>query len=226
MALFDLEQVAKEYPMGGETVHALDGLDLQIHKGDYMAILGPSGSGKSTLMHLLGFMDRPTRGTIRFDGEDVSSLSPNKRAWFRANSLGFVFQSFNLLPRLSVLDNVLLPVSYSRTEQPTKKEDAQRALDRVGMSHRGGHRPGQLSGGERQRVAIARALINRPKLILADEPTGNLDSENVAKTIELFEELVNEGQTFVMVTHDLEIAGHAKRVVHMLDGKITKETGR
>jgi putative ABC transport system ATP-binding protein len=226
MSLLELEQVVKEYPMGGESVYALNGVDLTIESGDYLAILGPSGSGKSTLMHLLGFMDRPTQGSIRFDGQEVSSISPAKRAWYRANRLGFVFQSFNLLPRLSVVDNVLLPATYARSERPATKGDAMVALERVGMGHRAGHRPGQLSGGERQRVAIARALINKPRLILADEPTGNLDSENVAKTIELFEELVTEGQTFVMVTHDLNVAEHARRVVHMLDGKVRKETRR
>jgi len=226
MSLLELKQVAKEYPMGGEIVRALDGVDLIIEEGDYMAILGPSGSGKSTLMHLLGFMDRPTSGSMSFDGQEVSSISSSKRAWFRANRLGFVFQSFNLLPRLSVVDNVLLPASYGRSESPATKEDAITALERVGMKHRAGHRPGQLSGGERQRVAIARALINKPRLILADEPTGNLDSKNVQRTIELFEELVAEGQTFVMVTHDLEIAEHARRVIHMLDGRVRKETQR
>ena len=224
MRLLELNQIVKAYPMGGEIVRALDGVDLTIHQGDYIAILGPSGSGKSTLMHLLGFMDRPTEGTMHFDGKDVSSISSSERAWYRANRLGFVFQSFNLLPRLSVVDNVLLPTSYSRSGKSMTKKDALRALERVGLQHRGEHRPVQLSGGERQRVAIARALINQPKVILADEPTGNLDSENVAAHDCAFEELVDEGQTFVMVTHDLEVASHARRVIHMLDGKVRKET--
>jgi putative ABC transport system ATP-binding protein len=226
MGLLDLKNVVKEYPMGEGRVRALDGVDLEIEEGDYLAILGPSGSGKSTLMHLLGFMDRPSAGLIHFDGQDVSAISSSRRAWYRANRLGFVFQSFNLLPRLSVVDNVLLPASYARTDRPATKSEAMAALERVGMEHRSGHRPGQLSGGERQRVAIARALINKPRLILADEPTGNLDSENVARTINLFEELVGEGQTFVLVTHDLGVAEHAHRVVHMLDGKVRKETRR
>lgn len=226
MAVFELEDVHKNYRMGSETVRALDGIALAIEPGDFAAILGPSGSGKSTLMHVLGFMDRPSSGQIRFEGKNVSRVSKDRQAWYRANRIGFVFQTFNLLPRLSVVENVLLPVSYSRTKMPDKRERALAALERVGMAHRAGHIPSQLSGGERQRVSIARALINKPSIILADEPTGALDSKNVVKILDLFEELVAEGQTLVMVTHDNEVAGHAHRQVRMRDGKIEEDVRR
>lgn len=223
MSLIKLREVEKHYRMGGETVRALDGVDLDIDGGEFIAILGPSGSGKSTLMHILGFMDAPTSGTVQFEDKDVSSLSTSDQAWYRSNRIGFVFQAFNLLPRLSVTDNVLLPVSYSRRIVRDKKEKALAALDRVGISHRASHQPNQLSGGERQRVAIARALINNPRLILADEPTGNLDSHNVRKAMDLFCELVDEGQTLVMVTHDPNVANYARRIIRVLDGKIIEE---
>jgi len=222
MSLIDLKDVHKHYRMGGETVRALDGVDLQIQAGDYMTILGPSGSGKSTLMNMLGFMDFPTSGKIYFDGQDVSSIGASKQAWYRSNQIGFIFQAFNLLPRMSVTDNVLLPTSYSRRVIRHKKDKALRALERVGIANRANHVPNQLSGGERQRVAIARALINDPKLILADEPTGNLDTRNVSKTMDLFDELVAEGQTIVMVTHDPNVANFAKKTIRVLDGKITE----
>lgn len=222
MALIELKEIRKHYRMGDETVNALDGVSLDIEAGAYSAVLGPSGSGKSTLMHLLGFMDFPTSGKMFFDGADVSRLSPAKRAWYRANHLGFVFQTFNLLPRLSVLENVRLPLDYAR--QTRKGDDmAKEALDRVQMTHRIGHRPGQLSGGERQRVAIARALVNQPKLILADEPTGNLDTKNVERVMTLFDALVDEGQTLILVTHDLEVAQHARSIIHVRDGHIVPE---
>lgn len=219
MALIELQQISKHYKMGDETVKALDSVTLDIEAGSYAAVLGPSGSGKSTLMHLLGFMDFPTSGKMLFDGADVSRLSAAKRAWYRANHLGFVFQTFNLLPRLSVLENVRLPLDYARKD---RKSDARAkdALDRVGMSHRVGHRPGQLSGGERQRVAIARALVNEPKLILADEPTGNLDTKNVERVMKLFDSLVDEGQTLILVTHDLEVAQHARSIILVRDGHL------
>lgn len=224
MPVFDIHDVHKNYKMGGETVRALDGVSLQISQGEFIAILGPSGSGKSTLMHVLGFMDNPTSGKILFEGNDVSRISKDRRAWYRANRIGFVFQTFNLLPRLSVVDNVLLPVSYSRQKMKDKQERALTVLSRVGMEHRATHIPNQLSGGERQRVSIARALINRPSIILADEPTGALDSRNVVKTMQLFCDLVDEGQTLVMVTHDTDVAAYARRVVRMQDGKIVEDT--
>lgn len=225
MALIELQQLRKTYQMGEESVQALDGVTLNIEECQFVSILGPSGSGKSTLMHMLGFMDKPTGGRMLFDGDDVTDINVVRRAWYRANRIGFVFQAFNLLPRLSVVDNVLLPVTYSRL--PENREGAgQRALEaleRVGLSHRAKHLPGQLSGGERQRVAIARALINRPRLILADEPTGNLDSKNVDRILSLFGELKNEGQTIIMVTHDLYVSSYAERVISMRDGKVERD---
>ena len=225
MALIELKDLRKTYLMGEESVRALDGVSLEIPERQFAAILGPSGSGKSTLMHMLGFMDSPSDGAMRFDGDDVTHIGARRRAWYRANRIGFVFQAFNLLPRLSVLDNVLLPVSYSRL--PENKHNARaralEALERVGLSQRAKHIPGQLSGGERQRVAIARALINRPRLILADEPTGNLDSKNVDRILSLFGELKHEGQTIIMVTHDLYVASFAERVIAMRDGKVERD---
>lgn len=219
MALIELTDIRKHYLMGDETVRALDGVSLQIEAGAYAAILGPSGSGKSTLMHLLGFMDFPTSGQMLFDSEDVTQLSARRRAWYRANRIGFVFQTFNLLPRLTVIENVRLPLDYAR-EKKDAVERAKEALERVDMGHRIDHRPGQLSGGERQRVAIARALVNRPKLILADEPTGNLDQKNVKRVMDLFDQLVDEGQTLILVTHDLEVAEHARTIIRVRDGKL------
>lgn len=224
MALIELQDIRKHYRMGEETVRALDGVSLHIAAGAYEAILGPSGSGKSTLMHLLGFMDFPTSGQMRFDGDDVTQLSARKRAWYRANRIGFVFQTFNLLPRLSVMENVRLPLDYAH-EKKGATERSKEALERVGMGHRIDHRPGQLSGGERQRVAIARALVNRPKLILADEPTGNLDQKNVQRVMDLFDQLVSEGQTLILVTHDLEVAKHARSIIRVRDGKLDTEEG-
>ena len=214
----------KIYRLGNEDVHALKGVDLTICENDYAVILGASGSGKSTLMHILGFMDTPTDGEIIFDGADVSRISANKRAWYRSNRIGFVFQTFNLLPRLSVLKNVMLPFSYSREKIRNQEEMAREALDRVGMLHRQNHIPNQLSGGERQRVAIARALVNRPRVIFADEPTGALDVKNVKKVLALFDDLVAQGQTIVMVTHDLDVAKSAHRVIRMSDGMIIEDS--
>jgi putative ABC transport system ATP-binding protein len=210
--------------MGDETVHALDGVDLNFDRGEYIAILGPSGSGKSTLMHILGFMDTPTKGSILFEGEEVSNLSPDRRAWYRSNRVGFVFQSFNLLPRLSVLENVALPLLYREDYTEDAREEAAKiALERVGMSHRLTHRPTQLSGGERQRVAIARAIVARPAIVFADEPTGNLDVKNVDRILDLLGSLLAEGITVVVVTHDLSVAAKAKRVISMRAGKVQED---
>ena len=222
--LLELRGIAKHYDMGETVVRALDGVDLKIWEGEFTAILGPSGSGKSTLMHLLGFLDQASGGEMYFDGENVSGIGPNQRAMIRADKIGFVFQTFNLLPRLSVLENVLLPTSYSRTPQLRVRDRARTALDRVGMADRAGHRPSQLSGGQRQRVAIARALMNEPRLILADDPTGNLDSTTARSILDLFKELNAQGGTVLIVTHDEKVARHTRRQIHVLDGRICKET--
>lgn len=221
--ILETQTLRKIYRLGGEDVHALKGVSLSVKENDYLVILGASGSGKSTLMHILGFMDTPTDGKIIFDGVDVSRISANKRAWYRSNRIGFVFQTFNLLPRLSVLKNVMLPFSYSREKIHDPEKMAREALEKVGMLHRENHIPNQLSGGERQRVSIARALVNRPRVIFADEPTGALDVKNVKKVLDLFDDLVKAGQTIVMVTHDLEVAKSARRIVRMHDGNIVED---
>ena len=218
--LIELHDVRKTYRVGDEDVHALAGVNLTIAAGEFVAIIGPSGSGKSTLMNLLGFMDRPTSGRLLFESQDVSQLSSSEQATHRARKLGFVFQAFNLLPRLTVLENVLLPLTYARTRDAGGARRAAEVLERVGLSHRSRHRPNQLSGGERQRVAIARALINQPKLILADEPTGNLDGQNVERLLTLFRELHTEGQTIILVTHDANVAATAHRQIRMQDGRV------
>ncbi|MCE2684484.1 MAG: ABC transporter ATP-binding protein [Verrucomicrobiae bacterium] len=223
-SLATIRGLHKTYVMGDETVHALDGVDLDFDRGEYIAILGPSGSGKSTLMHILGFMDTPTKGSILFEGEEVSDLSADRRAWYRSNRVGFVFQSFNLLPRLSVLENVALPLLYREDyTEAAREEAAKSALERVGMSHRLTHRPTQLSGGERQRVAIARAIVARPAIVFADEPTGNLDVKNVDRILDLLGSLLAEGITVVLVTHDLSVAAKAKRVISMRAGKVQED---
>ena len=223
-SLATIRGLHKAYVMGDETVHALDGVDLNFDRGEYIAILGPSGSGKSTLMHNLGFMDTPTKGSILFEGEEVSNLSPDRRAWYRSNRVGFVFQSFNLLPRLSVLENVALPLLYREDYTEDAREEAAKiALERVGMSHRLTHRPTQLSGGERQRVAIARAIVARPAIVFADEPTGNLDVKNVDRILDLLGSLLAEGITVVLVTHDLSVAARAKRIISMRAGKVQED---
>ena len=224
--IFELRDLRRSYRMGSETVHALDGVDLDLFEREFIAVIGTSGSGKSTLMHLLGFMDSPSSGRMCFEGEDVSSINGSRRAALRSSRIGFVFQSFNLLPRLSVLDNVILPLTYARVPQDDPKEQGMLALERVGMAHRAGHTPNQLSGGERQRVAIARALINRPRLILADEPTGNLDSKNRGRIMELFSSLMGEGITLAMVTHDDAVADYAERRIRMQDGRIVEDASK
>lgn len=227
MALIELHDICKTYRMGaGNLIHALDHVSLQIHEGEFVAILGPSGSGKSTLMHLLGFLDKPTSGEMLFDGQKVSRISARRRAMIRAEKIGFVFQAFNLLPRLSVIRNTLLPLSYARHIERGARQRVWEVLEQVGMRDRARHRPNQLSGGQRQRVAIARALINRPRLILADEPTGNLDSNTALTIMQIFENLHAEGRTVIIVTHDLEVARWAKRQIRMRDGKVVEITMR
>jgi len=228
MPLAVLQGLRKTYRMGDEDVHALDGVDLTLERSELAAILGPSGSGKSTLMHILGFMDKPSAGTVVFEGEDVSDLGTDRRAWYRSHRVGFVFQSFNLLPRLTVVENVALPLLYrdDAGDVADREARARAALDRVGMGHRLGHRPTELSGGERQRVAIARAIVGRPALILADEPTGNLDSRNVGRVLDLLAELHAEGMCVLLVTHDLGVADRARRVITMRDGRIQEDRRR
>jgi putative ABC transport system ATP-binding protein len=222
--LITIRGLRKVYRMGDENVHALAGVDLDFRKGEFVAILGPSGSGKSTLMHILGFMDTPTEGSIVFEGQEVARLDADRRAWYRSNRVGFVFQSFNLLPRLTVLENVALPLLYRENSDPAANEAAAKiALERVGMSHRLDHRPSQLSGGERQRVAIARAIVGSPAIIFADEPTGNLDVKNVGRILDLLASLIREGITVVLVTHDLSVADHAHRVISMRSGQVQED---
>ena len=224
--VFELSAIRRIYKVGSELVYALDGVDLSIHDREFIAVTGTSGSGKSTLMHTLGFMDSPTSGRMDFEGRDVSAISRGERARLRATRIGFVFQAFNLLPKLTVLDNVVLPLIYGRMHVKDKNELGIQVLRRVGMEHRATHTPGQLSGGERQRVAIARSLINQPRLILADEPTGNLDSKNRGRIMELFASLMEEGITLALVTHDDEVAAYAKRRIRMQDGRIVEDSER
>jgi len=218
--MIEFRNVSKLYRMGTNTVKALDDVSLHINEGEFVAIRGPSGSGKSTLMHLLGFLDSPTSGEIILDGKNLASVTPKQRATIRCRKIGFIFQSFNLLPRLNVLQNVMLPVSYLRAPHPRAREVAQEALAQVGMAERAHHRPNQLSGGQRQRVAIARALMNEPRILLADEPTGNLDSQTALTIMELFARLNAEGRTVILVTHDNQLARHCRREIAVLDGKI------
>lgn len=222
--VFELSAIRRTYQVGSELVHALAGVDLSIRDREFIAVVGTSGSGKSTLMHTLGFMDSPSSGTMFFEGRDVSAISRGERSRLRATRIGFVFQAFNLLPKLTVLDNVTLPLIYGRKRIKNKKELGLQVLERVDMQHRATHTPGQLSGGERQRVAIARSLINNPRLILADEPTGNLDSKNRGRIMELFASLMDEGITLALVTHDDEVAAYAKRRIRMQDGLIVEDS--
>lgn len=218
MTLIQIEQLMKHYPMGGTMVRALDGVDLSLQAGEFVSITGHSGSGKSTLMHLLGCLDRPTAGRYSLDGLTVSHLSDRALAQVRNNKIGFVFQTFNLIQRTSAIDNVSVPLFYGR--QSNVREKAKRALERVGLGPRATHKPNELSGGERQRVAIARAIVNEPKIILADEPTGNLDTKTGKQIMEIFHELHRGGVTVILVTHEMDVAVQAERVIRMRDGKI------
>ena len=223
MALIDLCNVTKRYQVGEQEILALNGINLLIEQGEYAAIIGPSGSGKSTLMHLLGCLDTPTSGTMHIDGVDVSRASGNKLSEMRNQKIGFVFQSFNLLPKLSVLQNVELPMIYSGVSAKERRERALAAIERVELQHRVKNTPLQLSGGQMQRVAIARALVNRPKIIFADEPTGNLDSKTGANILQLFRELSEQGSTIVLVTHDNKIAAQTPRRIEIADGVIVQD---
>ena len=215
--------LTREYVMGAEIVHALRGVDIQIKKNEFVACMGPSGSGKSTLMNLIGCLDTPTAGEYWLNGQKVSDLSDDELARIRNKEIGFVFQTFNLLPRADALHNVELPLIYAGMASKARREQASTALERVGLADRMHHRPNELSGGQRQRVAIARALVNRPSILLADEPTGNLDSATGNEIMKLFEELHTQGQTIVLVTHELDIAAHAHRQIHLLDGRISSD---
>ena len=218
--IIETEAIAKMYRMGGETVHALKSISIRIQRGEYVAFMGPSGSGKSTLMNIIGCLDTPTSGTYHLNDNDVSDLSENELATIRNQEIGFVFQTFNLLPRSSSLDNVALPLIYAGIGRAEREERALRVLTSVGLGDRAGHKPNELSGGQRQRVAIARALINNPSIILADEPTGNLDSKTSYDVMELFQELHDQGNTIIMVTHEDDIAHYAHRIVRLKDGLI------
>jgi putative ABC transport system ATP-binding protein len=218
--LLELEGVWKTYDAGENAVHALRGIDLVIERGEYVAIMGPSGSGKSTLMHILGCLDTPSRGRYTLAGEEVAGLSSGKLATIRNRFIGFVFQSFNLLPRASLLRNVELPLLYGGVPRAERRERATAMLERVGLGDRARHVPNQLSGGQRQRAAVARALITDPALLLADEPTGNLDQTTGAEVMELFDALHAGGQTVILVTHDLAVATRAKRIIRIVDGLI------
>jgi putative ABC transport system ATP-binding protein len=215
--------VSKSYPLEGVVVNALCGVSLRIHRGEMVSIMGPSGSGKSTLMHIVGLLDTPTSGEVLLEGEDVSRMSPNQLAALRNKHIGFVFQAFNLLPRTTAQANVELPLVYGGVSGAERAKRAIEALERVGLGTRTGHFPSQLSGGQQQRVAIARALVNRPSIVLADEPTGNLDSRSGVEVMAMLQDLNAQGITVVVVTHDDRIARHAERIVHILDGRMRSE---
>ena len=217
------EQLTKVYQMGAEQVHALRGVDTEIRKGEYVAIMGPSGSGKSTLMNLIGCLDTPSSGKYWLAGRLVSELDDDELAYIRNKEIGFVFQTFNLLPRATALHNVELPLIYNGTPAEERLERAKKALERVDLADRMSHKPNELSGGQRQRVAIARALVNSPSIVLADEPTGNLDSKTGAEIMALFENLYRQGNTIILVTHEHDIAQHAHRIIHIRDGKIASD---
>jgi len=215
--------LTREYDMGGEIVHALQGVDVIIRKNEFVAIMGPSGSGKSTLMNMIGCLDTPTAGEYWLNGHRVSELGDNELARIRNKEIGFVFQTFNLLPRATALHNVELPLVYAGSGSKERRDLAEEALRRVGLADRMEHRPNELSGGQRQRVAVARALVNHPSILLADEPTGNLDSATSAEIMELFEDLHSDGQTIILVTHEKDIAAHADREIHLLDGRVEQD---
>jgi putative ABC transport system ATP-binding protein len=226
MALIEIKDMYKVYEMGSESVHALDGVSLDIHEKEFVAIVGPSGSGKSTLMNMLGCLDTPTSGTYLLDGEDISGLSDSDLARIRNRKIGFIFQQFNLFQKMTAFENVERPMKYAKVKKEQRREMAAKALRSMGLGDRMKHRPSELSGGQQQRVAIARALVGNPPLLLADEPTGNLDSRSSAEIMDMIKELHRKGNTIVLITHDMKLAEQADRVLQMSDGRIVKETGR
>src|SRR2546426_8423475 len=226
MSLIETVDLWKTYVMGSEEIHALRGVSIRIERGEYVAIMGPSGSGKSTLMNLIGCLDTPSKGSYLLNTKQVSQMNDNELARIRNEEIGFVFQTFNLLPRATALHNVELPLVYAGVPAKDRQDRAKTALQKVELSERMTHRPNELSGGQRQRVAIARALVNNPSILLADEPTGNLDSKTGAEIMALFERLHKAGNTIILVTHEHDIAEHAHRVLHILDGRINLDERR
>ena len=223
MILINLSDIYKIYNVGGEEVRALDGVDLTINDNEYLAIMGPSGSGKSTMMNMIGCLDSPTSGIYEFEGEKVHIMDDGQLASIRNRKIGFVFQTFNLLPKATALHNVEIPLVYANIRKEKRIEMASKALKSVGLEDRMHHKPNELSGGQRQRVAIARALVNNPSIILADEPTGNLDSKSGHEIMEIFNDLHSQGNTIILVTHEDDIAKHANRTIRLFDGKITQD---
>jgi putative ABC transport system ATP-binding protein len=224
--ILKLRGITRDFKLGSQTVHVLKGIDLDIFKNSYVALMGPSGSGKSTLMNLLGCLDTPTAGSYELNGNDVSVMGDNELAEIRNHEIGFVFQTFNLLPRSTALENVALPLVYAGLGKEEREARAAEVLTQVGLADRMDHRPNQLSGGQRQRVAVARALVNNPALILADEPTGNLDSKTSIEIMKLFDDIQAAGNTVVLVTHEEDIAQHAKRVIRLVDGQIDSDISK
>ncbi|MFM2230737.1 MAG: putative transporter ATP-binding protein YknY [Bacteroidota bacterium] len=223
-SLITIKDIKRDFQLGSETINVLKGIDLTINKGEYVALMGPSGSGKSTLMNLLGCLDTPTSGTYILNGKDVSKMHDDDLAEVRNKEIGFVFQTFNLLPRTTALDNVALPMVYAGYSKSDRHERAKEVLTQVGLSDRMDHQPNQLSGGQRQRVAVARALVNKPSIILADEPTGNLDSKTSVEIMKLFDDIHANGNTVILVTHEEDIAQYAHRIIRLRDGIIESDT--